>query len=303
VTRPGAAPTIALAANVRNEANSLEPMFASVAGVDEVVIADMESTDNTVAIARRHGARVLPLPNAGFCEPGRQPLLEAVTSDWILLLDADERLSPGGVDVLRSAAASAPPDVAAFTLDRRTFVGRTRLTASGWEPRYERHVRAFRRGRVQWPARIHATPEVDGVVAHLPGDAVWMDHLNFESLDAFLHKMNRYSGIEARELIASRAAPSALRGLREALDELGRRYTPEEDGALSLAMGFGILAYRLFRQLKALEAEGWPEEELPSREALDRAIRAFWDTARAQTIRARPLGVADGAENEEGGYR
>lgn len=284
----GRLPHIALTVNVRNEASALEGLFASTAGVDEVVVADMESTDDTVDTVRRHGARVLRLPNAGYCEPGRQPLLDAVESDWILLLDADERLSPGGLALLRAAVASTPEEVGAFTLERRTFVGTTRLCASGWEPRYERHVRFFRRGCVKWPAQIHAIPSVSGVIAHLPGDAVWITHLNFESLESFLQKTNRYSGVEARELLAGGAAPSAITGLRDGLDELARRYSPVEDGALSLAMSFGIFTYRLFRQLKACEAEGWPEEELPSRAALQRAVEAFWEAVRTESIRARP---------------
>jgi SAM-dependent methyltransferase len=283
---------LALAVNVRNEASALEALFASTEGVDEVVVADMESTDGTAETARRHGARVLSLPNAGYCEPGRQPLLDAVESDWILLLDADERLSPDGLAVLRAGVASAPDDVAAFTLERRTFIGATRLYASGWDSCYERHVRVFRRGRVTWPAHLHAVPTVHGVVAHLPGDVVWMDHLNFEDVERFIQKTNRYSTIEARELLDAGAAPSAIAGLRDGLDELSRRYAPEDDGALSLAMGFGIFAYRLLRQLKASEAEGWPEEELPSRAALRRAIEAFWEAARTESIRARPRGAA-----------
>lgn len=287
-------PTLSLVVNTRNEELHLAAMLASASGCDEIVVADMESTDATLAIARRHEARVLQLPDAGCCEPGRQAAIDAASCDWILVLDADERLSPGGVAAVRRTIAAAPGGVAAFRLYRDTFVGETQVLRSGWDPEIERHVRLFRRGRVAWPARIHAPPQVDGEVGSVPRDEVRIVHHNFEDLEAFQAKLNRYTTIEARQMLARGEGGGVLEGLREGLQELVHRYAPDEDGALSVALSFGLFGYRLFARAKAGERRGWPAERVPSRAALERGVAALWAALREDLVERRPRGIATG---------
>jgi glycosyltransferase involved in cell wall biosynthesis len=99
---------ITLAINTRNEELKLPYTLRSCAGVDEIVVADMSSTDGTRDIASAAGAKIVDLPNLGYCELGRQQLLDNTTGDWIILLDADESLSDGGVRTLRSLAHESP---------------------------------------------------------------------------------------------------------------------------------------------------------------------------------------------------
>lgn len=279
-------PTLALAMNVYNEENKLAPALHSAEGVDEIVVADMQSTDTTVAIARAGGARILELPHYGYCEPGRQAVIDACSSDWVLILDADERLSRNGIEELRRLADGAGGDVAAYNIPFRTYVGNEQVRSSGWDAHHEMHPRLFRREAVTWPSHVHAVPVFDGRVVDLPAEgAIWIDHLNFDDYEHAVAKFNRYSTQEAREIVDSRADASAVGGLRNGIAEFLRRYNPEVDGNLSFALSFGMFGYKTMSQLKAVELRGWTSEAVtPAAESMSQAWLAFWSTLTAAEL-------------------
>lgn len=112
--------TVALAMIVRDAEAHLPACLASVAGlVDEVVVADTGSRDASVACARSLGARVLQIPWEQDFARARNRGLEAVLSDWVLVLDADERLEAGPAKAWRSQLASGPD---AFQVTIRNYV-------------------------------------------------------------------------------------------------------------------------------------------------------------------------------------
>jgi GT2 family glycosyltransferase/glycosyltransferase involved in cell wall biosynthesis/tetratricopeptide (TPR) repeat protein len=287
-TGAGSRPTVALAMNTRNEAVKLAAALASAAGVDEIVVADMASTDDTVAIARAHGARIIDLPNAGYCEPGRQPLIDAVESEWILLLDADERLNAGGLEQLTRLAANTGPEVSAYLLPEVTLLGSTPIDGSGWGTEVELHPRFFRRADVSWPRQVHAVPSFTRAVVRLPKDvAVEIVHLNFDDLTHAFAKFNAYSAVEALERVEAGTASSWLSAFDDATAEFCRRYEPHTDGGVSLAMSFGLFFYRAAVHLKTLEADGTlPDAPMPAATSMARAWQAFRATLEHEEIAA-----------------
>src|SRR4051794_20224251 len=75
----------------RNAANSIDLTLRSLRSwTDEIVVVDMESDDETRAVAERHGATVLTHPQAGYADPARQFAIDAAAGDWIIMVDADE---------------------------------------------------------------------------------------------------------------------------------------------------------------------------------------------------------------------
>jgi tetratricopeptide (TPR) repeat protein len=101
--RPAEGLTVSLCLVVRDEEELLSGCLASAAdAVDELVVVDSGSTDGTVAIAESFGARVLHVPWSGSFSEARNAGLEQATGDWILMLDADERLAPGAAPALRT---------------------------------------------------------------------------------------------------------------------------------------------------------------------------------------------------------
>src|SRR6202051_5190164 len=97
--------TVGLSMIVKNGGDDLRLCLRSVAGlVSQIVIADTGSTDNTLAIAQEFGATVVSFPWTNHFADARNAALEPITTDWVLVLDADEELSPeaaSGVPALR----------------------------------------------------------------------------------------------------------------------------------------------------------------------------------------------------------
>src|SRR5689334_10382353 len=100
-------PTLALSMIVKNAAADLAECLASAAGiVNEMVVADTGSDDDSVAIARAAGAKTISIPWENDFAKARNLSLEQVTSDWVLMIDADERLDPGAARKLPSLLAN-----------------------------------------------------------------------------------------------------------------------------------------------------------------------------------------------------
>jgi hypothetical protein len=264
---------------VRNEAAHLAACLASCSDVDDILVADMESTDDTVAVATAAGARVLRLPDAGYCEPGRQPAIDAASEEWVLLIDADERLSDGGVQRLRALAAAAGPDISAFRLPCPTYLGPQLIRGTGWGLDVERHPRFFRRSHVTWPGEIHVVPRFEAAVVDLPADVdVTLAHFKFDSFEHAISKFNRYTSVEADERRAASLTSTPAEAIRDAVWEFRRRYSPDEDGSLSLALSMGFFMYRFLTHMKTIEQSGWPSAGVPGNAPMCRAWEAFLQT-------------------------
>ena len=177
-----------------NNADTLERCLAAVDWADEIVVLDSGSTDATVEIAERHGARVAVHPFDDY-GPQKQRAIDSASHDWILNLDADEVLSPGTREVIEEALVV--PEVAGFRLPRRE-----RMFWSVQHPRSWRngHLRLFDRRRARMNnVPVHAAVEVDG-----PTETLWRaDFVNDGDADiaARVDKVNRYSsGMVAHKL-------------------------------------------------------------------------------------------------------
>jgi len=148
---------LSLSMIVRNEAARIEACLRSVQGfVDEMVVLDTGSTDDTIAIAEGLGARVLRLPWPGDFAPARNQALEAVSGTWVLVLDADEQLRPEAREPLRQLMAE--PDALLINLLRREL--------GAVQSPYSNVSRLFRRHPgIRWSRAYHAL--VDDSVAEL----------------------------------------------------------------------------------------------------------------------------------------
>jgi glycosyltransferase involved in cell wall biosynthesis len=151
-----------------NEQRKIGEAIASVAFADEVLVVDSESADETVSIARALGAKVISQPWLGFSRQ-KQFAADSAEHDWILSIDADERVSPSlrrEIESLREAG-SAKAD--AFRIPRLSFYLGRAIRHCGWYP--DRQVRLFNRQHCRWNGReIHESVDVDGTVGTLEGD-------------------------------------------------------------------------------------------------------------------------------------
>lgn len=179
-----------------NEEERIRPCLESVAWADEVVVIDSGSSDKTVSIAREFTDRVLFRAWEGYGAQ-KNSAIRQCRGDWILSLDADERVSEG----LRAeivAALAADPPVAGFRIPRQNFFQGKWIRHGGWYPDYQ--LRLFRRGRGAYTERlIHESVRVEGPVGRFSAHLV---HQSYRGIEDFVARANRYSELAARQLAA-----------------------------------------------------------------------------------------------------
>jgi len=176
-----------------NAGAQLDACLASVAGADEIVVLDSGSGDDTAEIARRFGARFLTQPWAGFGAQ-KNAAVAAARNDWVLCLDADERLTPELARSIESALAD--PKHGAYRMARcNRFMGRWLRHGEGYP---DWSLRLFDRRQARWSEdTVHEKVLCGGPVGTLAGDLL---HDSAESLAAYLDKQNRYTSLQAEAL-------------------------------------------------------------------------------------------------------
>jgi glycosyltransferase involved in cell wall biosynthesis len=177
----------------RNAAAQLADCLASVAFADEVVVVDSDSSDGTAALAASYGARVIKKEWLGF---GRQKqfAVEQAAHDWVLCLDADERVSPElAASLVRALQAPAAP---VYRMARRNrFLGRWLQHGEGYP---DWSTRLFDRRQARWSDDpVHEKVLYAVTPGTLEGDLL---HESAEDLGRYLDKQNRYTTLAAEEL-------------------------------------------------------------------------------------------------------
>jgi len=178
----------------KNEAADIGAAIASVSWADEILVVDSESTDDTVAVATRLGARVVVRPWPGYVEQKNYAASEA-RHDWILSLDADERVTPGLATEIR-AVLGAAPRAAAFRVPRVTFhLGRW-IRSTDWYPDYQ--TRVYDRRAAHWTGRyVHDAVSVRGETAQLKGE---LQHYAYRDVADHLETIDRYTTLAAKQM-------------------------------------------------------------------------------------------------------
>ena len=182
---PASKPRVSGVVTTLDNAATLNACLSSLRFCDEIVLLDSGSTDATLEIARRHGARIASQPFAGY-GPQKQAAIELASGEWILLLDADEHLTDAGRHAIERELLAPRAD--GYRLPRQEWLfwrWPHAGTRANWQLRLFRKARG-RMNRVP----VHAAPEVDGRVLDL--DAPFR-HYGEPRLADRVDKVNRYS--------------------------------------------------------------------------------------------------------------
>ena len=174
-------------------AAQIEPLLASVAFADEVLVVDSGSRDDTCAIARRHGARVEFREWAGFGKQ-KQHAVAIARNDWVLCLDVDERVTPELAASIGKAMQA--PRYRAWRMARRNrFLGRWLAHGEGYP---DWTVRLFHRAHAGWSNDdVHEAVLTTSEIGTLKGDLL---HESADDLSTYMSKQNRYSSLHAQAL-------------------------------------------------------------------------------------------------------
>lgn len=178
----------------KNEAENIRDCLTSLQWVDEIIIVDAESTDETVAQARKFTDKIFIRRWEGF-SAAKNFALAQCTGQWVLWLDADERVTPELRAEIKTVL-SREPTAAGFEMPRlANFLGKW-IRHGGWFPGYV--LRLFRRGAGRFDDKqVHEGAQVNGQIAQLKNHLL---HYTDRNLRHYFEKFNQYTSLAAAEL-------------------------------------------------------------------------------------------------------
>jgi len=187
-------PKLSVTVITKNEARDVGDALASVAWADELIVVDSCSTDDTVAIARRHTDRVVVREWPGYIAQ-KNYAASLAAHDWILSLDADERVTPELAAEIQTCLKGAPRE-AAFQIPRVTWhLGRW-IRSTDWYPDYQ--MRLYDRRSAEWTGRyVHEAVTVRGAAGRLHGE---LQHYAYRDIADHLETINHYTTLAARQM-------------------------------------------------------------------------------------------------------
>lgn len=258
---------ISVIINTFNEEKNLPKVISSVKGLaDEIVVVDMESHDGTVEVAKKFGAKVYSFRQAGYVEPARNFALRQAQGDWVLILDADEKLSPSLIKSLKKVVGKHEADF--YRISRKNIIFGKWIKHAHWWPDYQ--IRFFKKGFVSWGDEIHSFPVTQGKGVNLPEkEAYSIVHRNYDFLDQYIERLFRYTTIQAEELLKNGYVFDWRDVIKKPLNEfLGRFFDGEgyKDGMHGLALSLLQAFSELVLYLRVWEKQGFAEKEIGIRE-------------------------------------
>lgn len=180
-----------------NEEENLGKCLESVDGlVDEMVVVDGSSTDKTVEIAKKFGAKIKITTNKPNFHINKQMAIDLATGSWILQLDADERLSPELAEEIKSQIKNQESNINGYWMPRKNFFLGRFLMKGGQYP--DLTIRLYRKGKGRLPQiHVHEQAEVEGKVGELK-HALY--HYPYKNFSVYLEKWNRYNDLLAEQI-------------------------------------------------------------------------------------------------------
>lgn len=227
-------PTLSAILITRNEEANLEDCLASLDGLaTQIVVVDTQSTDRTLVIAQRYGALISSPPDWPGFGPQKNRALDLASEDWVLSLDADERLTPE----LRAEIKGVldKPQTDCYAIPRLSWYCGRFMRHSGWTPDYV--DRLFKRGSARFSTDlVHERLVPKGPVLRLKNQ---MLHYSFMNLAQVQEKMERYSTASAQQAFLRGKTASPLKAILHGAWSFFRTYILRA-GFLDGPQGFSL---------------------------------------------------------------
>lgn len=243
----------------KNEENNIEACLRSVyPWADEIIIVDDRSTDRTIEIASHYTDKVF---TREWDLEGKQRNWGASQSrnTWVMMLDADERMTEEAQKEIGESLAQEDSKVVAFWVPRKNYFGDKWLQYGGWYP--AQHIKLYKKDFLKWREVAHDVvhPGVDIKDGYFGGKLKnHLIHYNFKDIEDFIKKVNRQSTLEAIKWHLEGKKISLIHGLWKSFDRFWRRYIRKKgykDGyygfiAAALSGFYQFAAYAKFREIK-----------------------------------------------------
>ena len=213
-------PTLSVILITRNEEANLADCLASLEGIaQQIVVVDTNSSDRTLDIAKSYGAAIAQPPDWPGFGPQKNRALDLATGEWVLSLDADERLTPAlKSEIVTAIHHSAHVDC--FAIPRLSWYCGRFIRHSGWNPDYV--DRLFKRGSARFSDDlVHERLITSGQVAKLENP---MLHYSFMNYSQVLQKIDRYSTASAEQAFAKGKTSTPLKAVLHGVWSFFRTY-------------------------------------------------------------------------------
>ena len=176
----------------KNEEKNISDCLKSVSWADEIIVVDSESSDRTVELAKQFTDKIFIRKWEGYV-PQKRYALSLAANEWVLSLDADERITP---ELKEEILNLSPGDFSGFKIRRKNFLMNKEITSCGWEKDYQ--LRLFKKDKTDLDERlVHEKFVTEGIFGTLKNP---MLHFTFSSFENFLAKINIYTSLKAQEL-------------------------------------------------------------------------------------------------------
>lgn len=249
---------ISLVVNTKNEEPNIVDCINSARKIaDEVVVVDMGSTDRTVEIVKKLGVKVYHVKNYDIVGPARAYAINKATNEWVLLLDADERMTEILVDKLKLIVEKDTADVVKVPFKNIIF-GKW-IKHTWWWPDY--HPRFFKKSFVKWPAlqQPHVQPIISGRVLTLPAkENNAIVHYNYRDITQFVNRMNRYTTYKGASMGKSKITAEYF--IRHFEEGFVNRYIYQKgylDGMHGFVLSKLMEYYHFLEMAKSWESSGY----------------------------------------------
>ncbi len=243
-----------------NEEKKIEDCIASVKKIaSEIIVIDNTSSDKTTQLAKKAGASVFVKENNPMLNVNKNYGFTKANGDWILCLDADERLTE---DLTREIEKlSDNNEVNGYFIPRKNIIFGKWIEHTGWYP--DPQLRLFRKNKGKFEEKhVHEFLSVEGPTSHLENP---MLHLNYENISQFLNKMVRtYTVSESESMLSNGYQYNALDIIKMPLSEFVTRYFAKQgykDGTHGLVLSLLQAFYHFVVFLRLWEANNYPNDK------------------------------------------
>ena len=237
----------------KNEEQRLEDCLKSAAFAEEIVVVDDYSTDRTVEIAKKYTDKVFQR-KMDIEGRHRNYAYEKASQNWVLSLDADERVTPELAESIAQATQENKNHHVCYAIPIRTFIGKRWIKGAGYYPAAK--TRLFRKGQFRYEeARVHPRVIYEGSCGILSGDIL---HYSCKDLEQWIGKFNRETTLEADKWIQDGRKVSLAKQLRKTVDRFLKNYFLKggmKDGFYGYLMSafhglYQLFAYAKYREMK-----------------------------------------------------
>lgn len=244
----------------KNEERNIADCLESVKWAKEIVVVDGFSSDKTVDVVKRYTDKI-HFRHMDMEGRHRNFAYAQATQEWVLSLDADERVSPELAREIEEVIKKNDSEIVGYAIPIKTFIGERWIRGAGYYP--ARKLRLHRKGKFRYEeASVHPRAFLDGKERPLQNDIL---HYGFRDIAHFFDKLNNQTTLEAQKWIRDRRRINTLKLLYKAFDRFVRNYIGKkgyQDGFMGFLMSMGHGLYQILTYAKYLEIKNQKQSKI-----------------------------------------